>query len=108
MKNPESILVIVSILVALLSWVSSIFKSGYLAYSPWSLLSNNRLKYSVNKGQLRRFVASIGLALTLNVLFALAVTRSIALLIEFSLLNTFFISYSLMYWVLLKEKRQRR
>jgi|GEM_PF-2305897 len=104
MKHAESILVTVSILVAFVSWLSSTFKSGYLAYSPWSLLGNNHPRYKIARRKVKQFVASVCVALLLNVVLAMMITRSIVLIAEFSLFNMFFLSYSLVYFVLLEEK----
>jgi len=107
MKNAEYILFTTSVIVILVSWFSSTFKSGYVGYSAWSLMKDKRPKPEVNRKKIKPFVKGLCVALLLNVVYALVITRNAAIIIEFSLFNMVFIAYALVYWVLLKDLANR-
>ena len=101
----ETLLVPLSFVIIFVSWLLASRKTGYIAYSPWSYLKSQRPSYAIDKNKTGTFLKAFCAALLLNVLLAFSITRNIALVVAFSLFNMLFITYTLMYWILLKERK---
>lgn len=104
MKNSENILILTSLAVALISWLASTYKSGFVLFSAWSMLEDRQTKEKINRGRIGQYTQALAIALVVNIIFAFCVTRDLGLITIFSLFNMFFIGYALTYWILLEEK----
>jgi len=107
MKNAESILVISSFFITFAVWICSTYKTGFVAYSPWSLLKRNQPKFTVDRTKRKKFWKALLIAFALNILYGLIITRDVALVVDFSLFNMIFLTYSLYYLILLKEDKTK-
>ncbi|HTE58584.1 MAG TPA: hypothetical protein VK694_07655 [Verrucomicrobiae bacterium] len=107
MENAGIVLVISTAIVGLASIISASYKTGFIAFSVQSHLRDDQPKYEVDNNKTGRFAKIMLATFLLNILYGFLIVqdlREIAAVIVFSLLNTAFIAYSLVYWVLLKKK----
>jgi hypothetical protein len=103
-QTVNNILVIASLNSLLPALLTTMLKSGRIMYSPWTLSQRSRIHYEINKNRKKLFIKTTLTALVIYGAFALLITRNITYIAEFTLLNQVFITYTFIYWVLLREK----
>src|ERR1700689_960031 len=103
--NAESTLTICSFIIMILSWIGFMYKGGNVSLLRGSLKGNSRPKYEFDKSKVGKFIATICIAIALNLLFACLITHQARLIIEFTLFNMVFIAWTSVHWILFKEKK---
>jgi phosphatidylserine synthase len=104
MNNSEGILVIIMILVSVVCWFASTFKTGIIMYSPLTMIRNGTTKYRIKEKKRKQYNNAVATSLLLNVFVALAFTRNLVTIAIFVVFNMIFIIYCLRYWILLEPK----
>ncbi|HTE58582.1 MAG TPA: hypothetical protein VK694_07645 [Verrucomicrobiae bacterium] len=102
-------LAIISVVIIWVSVFAVSYKTGFVYLSMKSYLRDNKPKYEVDKTKVGKFVTSILLSFLINIVGGVAIAgtiREIGAVFIFSLLNMTAITYALVYWVLLKEKKK--
>jgi hypothetical protein len=108
MGSESTILSVVMLVIIFISLITGSYKSGYIAFSGQSIFNRDRPRFEVDKAKIELFAVSICSSLLVNTIFALIVTRGdIATALFFAAFNTLALSYALVYWILLKEKKAK-
>jgi len=107
MDIPTIILFLTSGVIMIASIIFTSFKNGFVSYSMFSAIRQDRPRFEIDKTKIGRFVRFLISAFLLNILYGLVLIRDLSQLggIAFlSLIDMVFIGYALLYGILLKEK----
>ena len=107
MQDNEPVLITITLIVAIASWLCVSYKSGFVGYSIQSALNNSRQKYTVDKSKVSTYAACVAVTVIASLLVATPLTSEIDTMVLFILVNTASVGYALAFWVLLKEKKSK-
>ena len=91
----------------LLSILSVSYKTGFISFSLVSLTRQDQPKFRVDRSKIGDFAGLVIASFVANIIYGIAVMRDlqqIGGILLLSLVNTAFIAYSLVYWILLRER----
>jgi hypothetical protein len=110
MDAPTATLLITSGLIMFLTLIAVSYKSGFIAYSIWSLTRKDQARFRINKGKTGKFLLILlGIFIT-DVIYGLIVMRDIRQIsgiLALGAFNTTVLGYGLSFWILLEEKKNK-
>lgn len=107
--DPAAILITSSVVIMFLTLLAVSYKTGFVAYSIWSLTRGDQPKYKINKDKIGRFILNSVCIFILNIAYGLIVVRDnkqIGGILILSLFNTIIIGYGMAFWILLKQEKK--
>lgn len=90
-------------IISIASMIGSTFKTGCVMYSLQSY-DDKKPKFEIDRRKVKPFLGWWTLALLTCFLYAFLLTSNVESIFYFCALSMAFITYFLVYWVLLKEK----
>lgn len=107
--DPAAILIVASVLIMFLTLIGMSYKTGFAAFSIWSLTRKDQPKFKIKKEGIGKFLSLTASVLVLNIIFGIVIMRDLSQIVGIlvlSLFNTLIIGYGLSFWVLLEEKKK--
>lgn len=106
MTNSDAVLSFTLLAVIISSMVAASYKNGFVMYSARSL-NKPKPEFGVDRSKIPQYMGCIFALLIAFGIYGSLFASDMALVAQFSAVNTAFVGYALAYYILLKEKTEQ-